>query len=139
MLLPLALQLAHGWTNLSLYKNVVSVILFIPLLVKLVMVYGSTGAAIAWIALNAGYFIFEVPVMHRYILKRDMWRWYFWDVGTPLLVTLCIALVSRLLMPLSVPLFITLVWIGLTGLLTLLLSALATSFTRRWLVEFCPL
>ncbi len=139
MLVPLALQFAHGWTRLSLYKNVVSVALFIPLLVWLVVHYGSTGAAIAWIALNAGYFLFEVPIMHRRLLKDEMWRWYGYDIGIPSLIALSSGLVSRILMPEGATVSVRLVWLGLTGLLALFFAALATSSTRKLLLELSAL
>jgi hypothetical protein len=48
------------------------VLLFVPLLLWLIAHYGAAGAALAWIALNARYFLFEVPFMHRRLLKGGM-------------------------------------------------------------------
>jgi O-antigen/teichoic acid export membrane protein len=133
MLLPLALQLAHGWTKLSFYKNVVSVILFIPMLIWLIKHYGSAGAAVAWIALNAGYILIEVPLMHRRLLKEEMWRWYFVDVGLPLLVSLCIGICARVFMPNGTSAYLALLYIAAVSLVALLSSGLATPATREWL------
>ena len=139
MLLPLALQLAHGWTRLSFFKNVVAVVTFVPMLVWLVLRFGSIGAAIAWIALNAGYVLVEVPLMHRRILKEEMWRWYYDDVGIPFIIVLTIGLISRMFMPPSAPFLITVLWLSLTALLALFFAALATPFPRKWLLEFSVL
>jgi O-antigen/teichoic acid export membrane protein len=86
--MPLSLQLAHGWTSLSIWKNVVAVALYVPLLLFLVPRYGATGAALSWLALTAGYLFIEVPVMHRRLLKDAKWRWYLSDLGKPLAIAL---------------------------------------------------
>lgn len=91
MLLPLALQLAAGWTSLSLWKNVLATILYIPLVIALTSAYGAVGAAIAFIILNVGYILIEVPLMHRRLLPREIRSWYWCDVGRPLCATLAVA------------------------------------------------
>ncbi len=133
MLLPLALQLAHGWTKLSFYKNVVCVIFFVPTLIWLIRHYGSAGAAIAWIAINAGYILIEIPLMHRRLLKGEMWRWYSVDVGLPLLVSLCAGIGARALMPAGRSGYATLLYIAAASSVALLSSVMATPFTREWL------
>ncbi|RYG57317.1 MAG: polysaccharide biosynthesis protein, partial [Alphaproteobacteria bacterium] len=81
MLMPLALQLAYGWTKLSLYKNLVAVSIFIPLLWFMAHRYGPAGAAWVWIILTLGYFVFEAPIMHTRLLKGEQWHWYGKDVA----------------------------------------------------------
>jgi O-antigen/teichoic acid export membrane protein len=133
MVLPLALQFAHGWTKLSFYKNVVSVALFVPLLLWLIRHYGPTGAAIAWIALNAGYILVEIPLMHRRLLKEEMWRWYFVDVGVPLMVSLVVGISARMFVPAGTSGYLALLYIVAISLVALLSSGLATPSTRSWL------
>ena len=58
MTLPYTLQLAYGWTRLTLYKNIVAVIFLVPLMVWMVQMYHGIGAALAWVILNFGYIIF---------------------------------------------------------------------------------
>lgn len=107
MLLPLALQLAHGWTTLSLYKNVVAVVLFVPVVYVMVSRYGAIGAASVWIVLTLGYVLIEIPLMHRRLLVGEMASWYLVDVGRPLLVALFVLLPVRLLLPVGAPLVVT--------------------------------
>jgi len=133
MLLPFALQLAYGWTKLSFYKNVFAVIIFIPLLILLVTNYGAAGAAIAWIALNIGYFLFEIPIMHSRLLRNEMWRWYFVDVGLPLLSCLFIGILGRIFMPDNMSVFFILVWIFIVLILSMSFSALVMPFVSEWL------
>jgi O-antigen/teichoic acid export membrane protein len=132
MTIPFTLQLAYGWTKLSFLKNVVAVIILVPLMIWLTNLYGATGAAVVWIILNAGYFFIEIPIMHNRLLKRDMWRWYLSDVGTPLLVILGIVFCSSILMPHTESSYLLLTWIFSTALLALLSSTLAVPFTREW-------
>lgn len=93
--LPLALQLAHGWTRLSFYKNVVAVVAFVPLLLVMVRAYGSIGAAVTWIVLGLGYLLIEIPIMHRKLLPDDMWLWYTQDICAPLSISLLVMGLAR--------------------------------------------
>ena len=94
---PYAMQLAFGWTKLSIIKNILAVIILIPLIILLTIHYGAIGAACAWLILNIGYVVFEIPVMHGKILRKEMWRWYWNDVTVPLVAGLSLASVGRLL------------------------------------------
>lgn len=94
---PYALQLAFGWTKLSVIKNIVALIILVPLIILLTMHYGAIGAASAWLILNIGYVCFEIPVMHGKILRTEMWRWYWNDVSLPILAGLSLAGLGRLI------------------------------------------
>jgi len=94
---PYALQLAFGWTKLSIIKNLVAVIIMVPLIILLAMHYGAVGAASAWLILNIGYIFFEIPIMHSKILKNEMWRWYWQDVCIPIFTGLFLAGSGRIL------------------------------------------
>lgn len=118
MTLPYTLQLAYGWTRLAFYKNVIAVILLIPLMVWMVEMYQGIGAAWAWIILNLGYLIFEVPVMHRRLLKGEMGKWYGRDIIQPILIVTAIGLIARVIMPVNASMLVTL----LGMLITLVLS-----------------
>jgi O-antigen/teichoic acid export membrane protein len=84
MTLPFALQLAHGWTRLTLAANAIGVVLMIPLLFLATARYGSSGAASVWLILNAGYVVFLPPLVHRRLLPGETARWYVRDVGAPM-------------------------------------------------------
>lgn len=81
MVLPYALQLAHGWTSLNLVTNLVFIVLLVPLLSWLAPQYGAPAAAWLWLLLNAGYVCVCVPIMHRRLLPREIWRWYANDIA----------------------------------------------------------
>ncbi|KAF0126450.1 MAG: polysaccharide biosynthesis protein [Elusimicrobia bacterium] len=95
---PYALQLAFGWTRLSVIKNIVAVVLVVPGIILMADRYGATGAAFAWLLLNLGYLVFEIPVMHFKLLRTEKWHWYIVDVGGPFFVSLVVAGLGRLLL-----------------------------------------
>ena len=75
MNLPYSLQLAHGWTKLAFYTNVVAVAFLAPALVVITRHYGAVGAASIWVILNSGYVLITVQLMHRRLLPDEKWRW----------------------------------------------------------------
>ncbi len=99
MVIPYWMQLAHGWTSLAMTVNIVAVSLIVPAILLVVPAYGAIGAAWAWVALNVGYLIFDIPLMHRRLLPADMWQWYGHDVAAPLAAAAATALLCRWAMP----------------------------------------
>jgi O-antigen/teichoic acid export membrane protein len=97
MHMPYALQLAFGWTKLSVIKNVIGVIVLAPLIIVSTLHYGATGAASVWLLLNIGYIFLEIPFMHRKILCKEKWQWYWQDVTVPFIVALLLASLGRVL------------------------------------------
>ena len=133
--LPYMLQLAHGWTKLSFYKNVIAVIVFVATLPWLILKFGAYGAAYAWIALNAGYFLIEPPIMHTRLLRSEMRRWYAIDVGLPLLVTFLVVLLSKTLFPSSSSLYVHIIWILSTFIFCFALTALSMPEPRKMAIK----
>jgi O-antigen/teichoic acid export membrane protein len=84
MNVPYALQLAYGWTALSLYTNVVAIFILIPSLFWLTGHYGAIGASGVWAVLNSGYVLIGIRFMHLKLLKNELKRWYFQDIIRPL-------------------------------------------------------
>lgn len=88
--LPAQLQLAHGWTSLAAGLNLVAAALLVPLLLLTVPRFGMPAAAIIWAALNLGYLVFMVGIMHRRLLIGEQWRWYGKSVILPMLVAFAV-------------------------------------------------
>ncbi len=126
MILPFALQLAYGWTKLAIYKNVVAIIFLVPLIVWMVQMYQGIGAAWAWIILNLAYLIFEVPIMHRRLLKGEMGKWYSRDVFLPILIVSTIGLIAHEILPVDSSKMIMLLGVLSTLALSFIASAWAT-------------
>jgi O-antigen/teichoic acid export membrane protein len=133
---PYALQLAFGWTKLTVLTNIIAVILLVPLIIYMTTHYGATGAAIAWLVLNIGYVIFEIPIMHRRIMRKEKWRWYLQDVCLPLVTCIVIAGLGRIFISGPMSQFMMLLYLIIISVLTLGISAIITPVTRAWLFEY---
>jgi len=133
MNLPYALQLAFGWTSLSFFKNVIAVILFVPLIIYMATNYGVVGAASVWFVLHLGLFFFEIPVMHLRLLRKEKWRWYLQDVCLPLAVCIFVAGIGRILTREPMPQYMMLLCLIIIFALTVATSSMITPVTRTWL------
>lgn len=131
--MPYILQLSFGWTRLSIYKTMIAVLLLVPLIIYMTINYGAIGAAISWLVLNLGMFLFEVPIMHNRILRHEMWKWYWQDVFVPLLTVLLVAGAGRAFFPGDASQFMILFSLAIISLLTLVFAAINTAATREWL------
>lgn len=83
MQMPYHLQLAHGWTGLSVRFNSVAVVVLIPAILWAVPRFGAIGAAWIWVALNTSYVLCAIQFMHRRLMPTEKWRWYVSDVALP--------------------------------------------------------
>jgi len=128
--LPYALQLASGWTKLSVLMNAVAVAMLVPALIIVVPSYGSIGAAWIWIALNVGSILVSAHFMFQRILTGHKYRWYFHDVGLPLLVALVSAGVLKTLVPTGGGTLPTLLGLATVSTLTLASATLAAPRVR---------
>lgn len=133
MNIPYGLQLAHAWTNLALYTNIIASIILVPMIYFLANRYGAVGAASAWIILNAGYVLICIQIMHFRLLKGEQWRWYLNDVGMPLLSALIIATFWRLLIPSEMSKVAMFIYLAGVSTTTLIGTAFSTSVTRQWI------
>lgn len=124
MIMPLALQLAGGWTRLSMLKNLFALSVFVPTLLFAAHAFQGRGAAATWILLTAGYFLLEVPFMHRRVLVGEQSRWYLVDVGRPLLATLAVLGVARAVLPADWAPQPQIVFITIAAVLAMVASAL---------------
>jgi hypothetical protein len=132
MLLPFALQLAHGWVRLSLYKNLVALAALAPLLIFMIDRYGAIGAPIVWIALNTAYILVEIPLMHRRILPGEQRSWYLLALLLPIGVCLAVGLPLRALLPAGAPALVSALYIAAAALTLLAATALALPTPRSW-------
>ena len=95
--IPYQLQLATGWTSLSIRLNVVAVCILAPVLLYVVPRSGAVGAAWVWVSLNLGYLIVYIYFLHRRLLASEKWRWYRQDVLLPTLACALTAVACRFL------------------------------------------
>jgi O-antigen/teichoic acid export membrane protein len=137
MTLPAALQWAYGWTSLSGIKTWIAAICTLPLLWFMVLHYGAAGAAAVRAIVNIGYFCIEIPIMHRRLLKTEMWRWYRIDVALPLAVAVACGLCSLSLLHAAPPSATLLLQVASLFAVTVVIVGAALPATRcygisRW-------
>lgn len=96
---PGYLQAAAGWPELMVYTNMAAAVVLVPGILLIAPRYGAPGAAFVWLVLNAGYIVFNVPVMHTRLLRGELWRWYREDLAGPVAGAIAAVLVGRWLMP----------------------------------------
>lgn len=142
MTLPYFLQLAAGWTMLTIRVNLAAVCLVVPALALLVPIYGGMAAAWIWLCLNAGYVLVAVPLMHRRLLHGELWHWYLKDVLPPVLAATVVGAGWRWISP-PVPAGIV-GWAALTfeGCVMLAAASIASpavrSRLRQWRTRGTP-
>jgi O-antigen/teichoic acid export membrane protein len=136
MHLPYALQLAYGWTKLAFYINLAAVLIAAPSILLMATMYGAVGAALVWLILNIGFVLAGSQLMHRCLLKGELWRWYVSDVGLPLSVSLGAAFLCRVLARTDTPRFQLFVTLACASLLVAGSTVLATPVTRKPSMSF---
>lgn len=136
--LPHFMMLAHGITKLPLYINIGAVILIVPFMTYAASNYGAVGGAAAWVLLNSFFILVEVQIMHRFILRGELMRWYVEDVGKPFVTAIIVAGFWRLIFP-EMPAFQTFILLCLVSLTTLAATVLITPFIRQQLkIQILP-
>jgi O-antigen/teichoic acid export membrane protein len=99
MFMPYQAQLAHGWTSLAIRINIIAVVILVPTILWATPHYGTKGAALAWVFLNAGYVLIGVHFMYRKILRTEKWYWYKNDLIWPIGAAVISALIMDKLIP----------------------------------------
>ena len=131
MIMPYQAQLAHGWTGLAVRINSVAVLIIVPAILWATPRYGAIGAAGAWIALNTGYILIGIHLMHRRIMPSEKWRWYWQDVLLPLAAATAALVALRWFLPDPQGLLAQTLTLAAAALATLTASALAAGQVRR--------
>lgn len=91
MNLPYALQLAHGWTRLTLALNAAALVISVCVGIPLVAHAGVVGASYLWLISNAILVGAGLPLMHRRLLVGDLGPWLRDSVAPPVLVAAAVS------------------------------------------------
>lgn len=134
MHIPYLTQLAHGWTSLSFWKNVLAVSVLVPLMIVLASQYGGVGAAYVWVLLNACYVLIEIPVMHSRILRGANWDWYIYDIGLPTAASLAVAVTGWMVTPPNLPTPSLALYVVTVGASCCVAAAAVAPTPRIWLI-----
>jgi O-antigen/teichoic acid export membrane protein len=99
MVVPYALQLAHGWSRMAFLIAASLVVIFVPALIALTSRLGPQGAAWAWLGFNALYLIIAAPITHRAAFPGENVKWLVRDVLIPAAAAFVVVGVFRLVVP----------------------------------------
>lgn len=133
--MPYALQLANGWTKLAFYQNIIAVILLVPAIYWAALGWEAAGAAAMWIVLNAGYVLFSMPIMHRFLFPQEKWSWYVNDLGKIALSVAAVAGAGRILIDRGSGAAYQVVVLAATLVLSFLAAVASASSLRGWLQQ----
>lgn len=131
MNIPYALQLANGWTRLTLGLNAASLMIGIPFCLFVIPRYGMAGAACIWFLANLGSVLVGIPIMHRRLLQRELSRWYLRDILPPVAASAAVAIAAGWLVPLSSRNLHGIFLLAIASGATLLAAAAAAPLVRR--------
>jgi O-antigen/teichoic acid export membrane protein len=96
---PIAsLQLSSGWMRLLILKNLVTLPIFLAALLLLVGRFGPVAGAYCWIGLNVSDYLFMAPLVHRRLLRAELWRWWSIDTLLPALLSFAVFVASERLL-----------------------------------------
>lgn len=134
---PYALQLAHGWTTLSFWGNVICVILIVPLTYFLATRFGLIGAALTWPILNSLYVLLGAPLMYRRLLPAEMRHWFAYSVAIPIGAAALVMAVAKVVLqelPIDPSRPLTVLFVSCAFVVCLFLSAFLAPSVRNILV-----
>jgi len=136
MWVPYQMQLAYGWTSLTVIINSIAVAILVPAIFVMVPIYGPIAAAWIWVILNGSYCLIGVHFMYQRILKTEKWAWYVRDVLIPLSAASAIAFLASLIFPVNFERLWGVGLIALTSVVSLVGAALSAPLVRRQTLIF---
>ena len=136
MTLPYLLQIAHGWTKLTFYTNLVLITFAFPSIIYATNLWGGIGAAWVWIGINASYILISLHLMHRRLLIKEKWNWYFNDVGKIFLSSFLVLGISTQLINPEWNDILKMVFISLFGILAIMSAGYSATLIRPYFRKF---
>jgi O-antigen/teichoic acid export membrane protein len=125
-----SLQAGAGYNRMVLYIHLVSVVVMGGVLLVVVPIWGTIGAAVCWVGLYFFHLSAGPILMHRKLLVGELGRWWREDVLIPALGGVAIVLVGRMLIPPDPVVPILIIWIGLVWVAAMVVQLLASSELR---------
>lgn len=100
-ILPYQVQLAYGWTSLSVWTNLASVFLVLVSVSFFVPLYGAISAAWIWVTLASLYFLVSTNFTFFRYIRSERFAFYVRDVGIPTGVAFVTAYSLKLLLSIA--------------------------------------
>lgn len=134
MWLPAAFQQAKGWPGLHVGMILGALGVGIPIMVWAIHRFGVVGGVVVWVLHGVIGLTLELWLMHRRLLKGCLGVWYLQVVLIPVGIILPLVATSSWLMPKDLGRMGILMWVGVTGVVVLLIAMLSIGFSRVRLV-----
>jgi hypothetical protein len=134
MSIPYALQLAHGWTSLSLRITILLIIFIVPANILMINWLGTMGAATVWVAMNGINILLGVTFTHRRLLAGEAWPWLSKDILPPMITALIVVGLTRLTVMSPMSSIKATIFLPSILVVTLAASAYAAPYIRSWLM-----
>jgi O-antigen/teichoic acid export membrane protein len=136
MIVPCVLQVAHGRAGLVARLNLVAVVVMVPIIFLLVPQYGAAAAAWIWVALNMGYVLLAIPLMHRDVIPSARARWYTDDVLKPLLIGILVSIGAFSVSSMNGTRVFEIVQLSIIVALATVLCGVSSSYPRASIYSF---
>lgn len=136
MNIPYALQLASGWTSLSVWINLAAIVVLAPATWLAATRWGAAGGAAAWAALNLGYLLLTPQVLHYRLISDEKWRWYLEDVLQPAAISLSVALLFKAVGAVGLSRWLTALQLTAYWVITEVATLLALGQFRHQVIKF---
>lgn len=134
--MPNKLQVAYGWTKLGFHINLISILIYIPLLIFVTSAYGAIGACTLLATLNGISLLFTIHLMHKRLLINEKWNWYIKDLSLPLIVSFSLTLLGKILLGNQNSQLLIIITLGFLFIITITIASFTTDATRIWIIDF---
>lgn len=131
-LLPFMLQFAQGYLRLHLLGNVILSLTLVPALFLAALHGGAVGTGRVLFAANLLFLLGWVPLAHRKLLPRAVWRWPLQDLLPVVLVAGSVIGLGAWSLPASAGVLATGLWVGAFLAAALGAGILTGNSTREW-------
>lgn len=132
MNVPYMVQLAYGWTSLSIALNAACLVLTLPAMFLLIPRFGGLGAAAVLVALNLSYIIIGGPLMFRKIIRDCRLDWALYSLAIPIVAGLASASLMKLIAPPTSTPLTTIGFVSIAGFFILTAVAGSLPIPRRY-------
>lgn len=127
-----SLQLAHGWTRLSLFLNLFAIIIIVPMMILGIYHFGAIGGAAGWLTMTLLFFAGEAIFMHRRLLVGERVKWIGKSVLAPGVSILLVTVTAKLLYPEVTGRLVGIIFLATAYMIAVLAGILVMKAPRRF-------
>jgi O-antigen/teichoic acid export membrane protein len=132
--LPERLQMAYKSVRLLAVYSAATLVILIPVMGWMILRYQALGAIVSLLVFHGLRLVVLIPLIHRRFLRRDLWRWYVWDLAIPALAMIGVGMGVRYLVPENLGRWMTLPWLAGAGVALLAAGTIVSPALREQIV-----